>query len=129
FLDSIVNQRLILFGVRLANVGRQRVRVPHLLVDVGLVVVGAHFSVAAIGERPVNHSNGIIRRRILRPQGNVLLVVGLGFLELLLVKRLPGHLVKDGSQSIDRADVVRGLLENALVLRYGLLTVAHVFRG
>ena len=117
----------ILFGVGLADVGRQRIGVLDLLVDVRLVVVGAHFGVAAIGERPINDADGIVRLGILRLQGDVLLVVGLGFFEFLGIKGLARHLVKDGGETVDGAEVVGILFEHIFVFRDGFLAVAHVF--
>src|SRR5580704_7049491 len=95
----------------------------------GLVVIGAEFRVAAIGEGPVNHTDGIVGLRIVRSQLNVLEVIGFGLVEFLGIKRLASHLVKDGCEAIDSAHVVGVFFESALVFLNGFVAMANVLVG
>src|SRR5579863_5934810 len=129
FFDAVIDQGAEFRNVILTHIGRERIGVLHLFVDMRLVVIGAEFRVAAIGEGPVNHTDGIIGLRIVRPQFNMLQVIGFGLVKFLGVKGLAGHLIKDGCQSINGAHVVGIFFESALVFLNGFVAVANVLVG
>src|SRR5208283_324571 len=126
-VDTVFDHGAELLGGRFADIRGKRIGVLDLLVDVSLVVVGAHFGVAAIGLGPIDNADGIVRSGIVGLQLNVLLVVFLGLFKLFGVERLASHLVEDGGKTVDSVEVVGIFFEHALIFGDGLFTVIEVF--
>src|ERR1700730_1021250 len=125
-VDAFFDERSVLSGILCANGRRQGLVVAHLLLDILLVVLHAHFAVGAKRQGPVNHTDPVIRFRIVGLQLDVALVVGLGLFKLFGVKGLAAHLEQNGADTVDRRKIVGILVENFFKLGYGLFAAREI---
>ena len=92
-----------------------------------LVVVHAQHAVFTEGQSPINDADPVIGLGIVGLQGDVFLMVGLGFVKLGGIKRRAGHLEENGADAVNGAEVLGILLENFLEFIDGLRAEIHVF--
>src|ERR1700676_4596808 len=127
--DSFLDQRAGFVHVLGANTGRKRRIVTHLFFDIVLVVVHAQLLIVALRENPIDYSDPIIRFWIVRLQLNVLLVIALGFLEFLGIKRLAAHVVKNRADAVDGRNIIRVFIQDFFEFLDCLIAARDVLLG
>src|SRR5258708_9845944 len=127
--NAFVYERSVFREIVAANGRGKRIGVLNLLANILFVVILAHLAVRAESQSPVNHGDPVIGFRILRFELNVLLMVGLGFLEKLGIVRSARHLKEDGADAVNGAEIIGVGLENFLKFCDGLFADILILLG
>src|SRR5258705_4437921 len=124
--DAFVDDRAILGQILTADCGRQRIGFLYLFADILFVVFLTHFTVGAEGEGPINDADPVIRFGVLRLQLDMFLMVAFGFLKKFWVVGGSCHLEKNGTNTVNGAEIIRVRRENLFKLLDGLLTYVFI---
>src|SRR5271154_4251585 len=90
--NAFVDQGALFGEVVGAHGRRQRIGILDLFIDVFFIVVHAYQAIGAKGQGPIDDTDPVVRFGVVGLQSDVLLMIGLGLLELGFVKGGAGHL-------------------------------------
>src|SRR6202790_3991753 len=127
--DSLVHQLPVLVHEVGADGSGQGIAFFDLLINMVFVVPGPQLRVAAKRQRPIDHADPVIRLGIGGLQFDMLLMVSLGLLKFLRVKRLAAHLKQNRANAVNGAQIVRIFFQYAFEFVDGCIATLDVFFG